>query len=85
MQHVAPEVLWLSVLNGLFCTFVPVLLVMLALERVSAGVTAQVSMIGPLSTIALSILILDEHFNVWIGAGTALVLVGIWLLARRNS
>jgi drug/metabolite transporter (DMT)-like permease len=45
-------------------------------------VTAQVGMIGPLSTIAMSILILDEPFTVWMAAGTVLVLIGIWLLTR---
>jgi drug/metabolite transporter (DMT)-like permease len=82
---VAPEVLWLSVLNATLCTFVPVLMVMMALERIGAGITAQVGMIGPLSTIILSVLLLDERFNAWIAAGTALVVVGVWLLARRQS
>jgi drug/metabolite transporter (DMT)-like permease len=82
---VAPEVLWLSVLNATLCTFVPVLMVMMALEKIGAGITAQVGMIGPMSTILLSILLLDEPFNAWIAAGTALVVAGVWLLARRRS
>jgi len=82
---VAPEVLWLSVLNATLCTFVPVLMVMMALERIGAGITAQIGMIGPLSTIILSVLLLDERFNAWIAAGTALVVVGVWLLARRQA
>ncbi|TMU13507.1 DMT family transporter, partial [Halomonas sp. ATBC28] len=47
---VAPEVLGLSVLNAVFCTAVPVLLVMMAIERIGAGAAAQAGMIGPLST-----------------------------------
>lgn len=80
---VAPEVVWLSVLNATLCTFIPVLLVMLAIERVGAGLSSQVGMIGPLSTIVLSVLILHEPFNSWMIAGTALVLSGIWVLAKR--
>jgi drug/metabolite transporter (DMT)-like permease len=57
-------------------------MVMLAIERVGAGVTAQVGMIGPLSTIAMSILLLDEPFTAWMAGGTLMVLVGIWLLTR---
>ena len=79
---VAPQVVWLSVLNATLCTFAPVLMVMLAIERVGATVTAQMGMIGPLSTILMGVVILGEPFNAWIGAGTALVLVGVWLLAR---
>lgn len=81
---VAPEVLWLSALNATLCTFVPVLMTMIALERIGAGITAQVGMIGPMSTILLSVIILGEPFNAWIAAGTALVIAGVWLLARRK-
>lgn len=81
---VAPEVLWLSILNATLCTFVPVLLVMMALERVGAGIAAQIGMIGPISTIVLSMIILGEPFNAWIGAGTVLVVAGVWLLAKRR-
>ncbi len=79
---VAPQVVWLSVLNATLCTFAPVLMVMLAIERVGATVTAQTGMIGPVSTILMGVVLLGEPFNAWIGAGTALVLVGVWLLAR---
>ena len=81
---VAPQVVWLSMLNATLCTFAPVLMVMLAIERVGATVTAQTGMIGPLSTILMGVVILGEPFNAWIGAGTALVLVGVWLLARAR-
>lgn len=85
---VAPEVLWLSVLNATLCTAAPVLMVMMAIERVGAGMTAQTGMVGPLSTILLGVWILGEPFTVWVAAGTALVLAGIFVftqLARRPS
>jgi drug/metabolite transporter (DMT)-like permease len=80
--RVAPEVIWLSVLNATLCTFLPVLMVMMAIERVGATVTAQTGMIGPLSTILMGVVILGEPFTGWIVAGTVLVLTGIWLLAK---
>lgn len=83
-MEVAPQVIWLAILNATLCTFVPVMMVMLAIERVGAGVTAQVGMVGPLSTIAMSFLLLGEPFTAWMIAGTALVLVGVWLLARSK-
>ncbi len=79
---VAPQVIWLSVINGTLCTVLPVMLVMTAIQRVGASVAAQAGIIGPLSTIFLSILILGESFTPWLAAGTMLVLGGIWLLAR---
>ena len=74
--------LWLSVLNATACTFAPVLMVMMAIERIGAALTAQVGMIGPLSTIAMAVLLLDEPFTPWLVAGTVCVLIGVWLLAK---
>ena len=80
--QVAPEVLGLSVLNATLCTVVPVLLVMMAIERVGAGLTAQVGMVGPISTILMGVWILGEPFTGWILAGTVLVMAGIYLFSQ---
>ncbi len=79
---VAPEVIWLSLLNATLCTFVPVLMVMMAIERIGAGLAAQTGMIGPMSTIAMGVVILGEPFNAWIVAGTVLVVAGVFLVTR---
>jgi drug/metabolite transporter (DMT)-like permease len=80
--EIPPPVLWLSLLNATLCTFAPVLMVMMAIERIGAPMASQAGMIGPLSTIAMSVWVLDEAFTAPIAAGTLLVLAGIWLLAR---
>ena len=81
---VAPEVIWLSILNAVLCTAAPVVLVMLAIERIGAGLTAQVGMIGPMATLLMGALILGEPFNAWILAGTALVLTGVLWVSRTQ-
>ncbi|WP_280152529.1 DMT family transporter [Piscinibacter sp. XHJ-5] len=81
---VAPQVVWLSVLNATLCTFAPVVMVMMAVERIGATMAAQTGMIGPLSTILMGVLILGEPFTAWVAAGTVLVIAGIWLLARSR-
>jgi drug/metabolite transporter (DMT)-like permease len=81
---VAPEVIWLSVLNATLCTFAPVLMVMMAIERIGATMAAQTGMVGPLSTILMGVVILGEPLTGWVAAGTLLVLAGIWLLARSR-
>ena len=81
---VAPPVIWLSVLNATLCTAVPVLLVMMGIERIGPTLAAQIGMIGPLSTIAMGILILGEPFTPWLAAGTALVVAGIFLFSRSG-
>jgi drug/metabolite transporter (DMT)-like permease len=81
---VAPPVLWLSLLNGTLCTFAPVLMVMMAIERIGASLTAQAGTVGPLSTILLAVILLGERFTVWVAMGTVLVLAGIWLLTKAQ-
>ena len=80
--QVAEPVVWLSLLNAVACTAVPVLMVMMAIERIGAGLTAQTGMIGPMSTLLMGVFILGEPFNVWVLAGTALVLSGVFLVTR---
>jgi len=82
LASIAKPVLWLSLLNATACTFAPVIMVMMAIERLGAAVASQIGMIGPMSTILMSVFILGEPFTPWIAAGTACVLLGIGLLTR---
>ena len=82
---VPAPVIWLSLLNATLCTAVPVLLVMMAVERVGAAVTAQTGMVGPLSTILLAVWLLGEPFTAWVAAGTVLVLAGIFVFTRAGA
>ncbi len=82
--QVAPEVIWLSLLNATLCTAVPVLLVMMAIERIGAGATAQTGMVGPMSTILMGVLILGEPFTMWVGLGTVLVIAGILVFSQSK-
>ena len=83
--RVAPEVLWLSVLNATLCTAVPVVLVMMAIERIGSGIAAQAGMVGPMSTILMGIVILGEPFTAWVAAGTVLVILGIAIFSRSAA
>ena len=82
--QVAPQVLWLSVLNATACTAAPVLLVMMAIERIGPVLTAQVGILGPLATIVMGIVLLGEPFTPWLVAGTVLVVCGIYLFSRAG-
>ena len=82
---VAPEVVWLSLLNATTCTVAPVLMVMMAIERIGASTAAQTGMVGPLSTILMGVLILGEPFTAWVAAGTVLVIAGIFVFTTRRD
>ena len=79
-----PPVAWLSLLNGTVCTVLPVLLVMMAIERIGSARAAQYGMVGPITTIALGVLILGEPFTAWVAAGTLCVLGSVAVLARSR-
>ena len=76
--NVEPDVMWLSLLNAIVCTVLPVLMVMMAIERIGPGLTSQIGMIGPLSTLSMGAFFLNETFNLWILMGTVLVLGGVF-------
>ena len=80
--NVVPEVIWLSMLNAIVCTVLPVLMIMMAIERVGPGLTSQIGMIGPLSTLTMGAFFLNETFNLWILMGTVLVLGGVFWVTK---
>ena len=80
--NVAPEVINLSLFNAVFCTVVPVLLVMMGIERIGAGLASQFGMIGPMSTLLMGAYFLDDPLNMWVGVGTVLVLLGVFWASK---
>lgn len=82
---VPSAVVGLSLLNATVCTVLPIWFLMMAIERIGPGASAQAGMIGPLSTILLGTLLLGEPLTVWVGLGTLLVLVGVWMFSRAGT
>ncbi len=76
------DVWWLSVLNASLCTVLPVVLVMLAIARIGSALASQVGMVGPMSTLAMAALVLDEPLSPWVLAGTALVMTGVFICSQ---
>jgi len=76
-------VLWLSLINAVLCTVLPVFATMMAVARIGAGSVALAGMVGPVSTIALGYVFLGEPVSGSQLAGTALVLAGVFVLSRK--
>lgn len=86
LMHMAPDLYWLSVLNGTACTVLPVLAVMLAIARIGCALASQIGMIGPVSTIVMSTLLLGESMGLWQIIGTVLVMSGVFMVTLpKNS
>jgi len=76
------EIYWLSLLNGTACTVLPVLATMMAVQRLGSATASQIGMVGPVSTIVMSLLILGEPMGPWQVAGTILVMLGVFVVTR---
>ena len=81
--EVPVEVIGLSVLNALACTVAPVLLMMMAVERIGPALSSQVGMFGPMVTLILGAWILGEAITGWVLLGTGLVLAGVYAVTRQ--
>lgn len=71
-----------SLLNAVLCTVAPVVLTMMAVARLGSSIVSQISMVGPLATLGLGYVFLDEPITSTQLTGTALVMVGIFLVGR---
>ena len=78
------QVYQLSLINAVFCTVLPVCLTMVAVSRIGAPSAAQAGLVGPVSTLFLGAMLLDEPITAIQLTGTALVLSGIYLLSRKK-
>jgi len=79
------QVYQLSLINAVFCTVLPVCLTMVAVSRIGAPSAAQAGLVGPVSTLFLGAMLLDEPITAIQLTGTALVLSGIYLLSRKKT
>jgi drug/metabolite transporter (DMT)-like permease len=69
---------------AIFCTVIPTYLVTEGIRRIGAGDAAILGATGPVATIILEYLILNEHLNLVQGLGAALVIVGVVIIGRSK-
>ena len=82
-NQVAP-IYWLSLLNASLCTVIPMLLIMIAINRIGSPLVAQAGILGPVSTIFMGYLILSEPVTWTQIGGMTLVIAAMWLLVRSD-
>lgn len=70
---------------AIFSTVIPSFMLNEAIARVGGARTGVVGTLGPVITILLAVVILDEPFSLYHALGTALVIVGVMLLTFKAS
>ena len=83
--HYNAEVWFLGLMLGIFGTVLPSFLLNAGIARIGARATSSTASFGPIVTIVLAVFILGEEFTLFHAAGTAMVLAGSWLFARRET
>lgn len=76
----SPVVYGLSLVNASLCTFVPMLLMMAAVNRVGSGLAAQAGVVGPVATVFLGWYFLGEGIGPLQLLGVVVVLVSMAML-----
>ena len=77
-----PKVYLLSVFNSIFCTVIPMSMIMIAVRKIGSPLTSQAGMIGPVATIFLGWGFLGEVPEPFQIVGTLIILIGVSFLLR---
>lgn len=81
----APQIYWLSLINASLCTVIPMLLIMIAINRIGSPLVAQAGILGPVSTIFMGWAVLSEPITPLQIGGMALVMGAMWMLVRNDA
>jgi drug/metabolite transporter (DMT)-like permease len=80
-----PQIYWLSLLNASLCTVIPMLLIMIAINRIGSPLVAQAGILGPVSTLLMGWIVLSEPITWMQIGGMSLVMGAMWLLVRNDA
>jgi len=84
LLNLPADVYWLALIMAIFSTVLPAFLMNAGIRRIGAGSASIISSIGPIGMLALAFLLLNETLTAAQLAGTALVLIGIYVVSRAK-
>lgn len=85
IRHFSSHTYWLCFQMAIVSTVLPTFMMSEGIRRIGSGNTAIITSIGPVSTILLAYIFLDEPVT-WLQlAGTALVLAGVLMISKKNE
>ena len=79
------EVYWLALIMAIFATVIPSFLVSEAIKYIGASNFSIIGSLGPISTIVLANLFLDEKMTFLQIVGTLVVIAGVLILAQNKN
>lgn len=85
LAHITPLIWIYSAILAFICTVIPSFMITEAISRIGAAKTSILGSAGPVFTIFLAVLILDEPFTLWHALGVAIVLTGVGIISKRKK
>jgi len=79
-----PEVYWLALLMGIFSTVIPTFMISEGINMVGSGNASIIAGIGPISTIVLAYVFLNESISFIQLLGTCIVLIGVLKVSTKK-
>ncbi len=80
-----PEVYWLSITMAVFTTVIPSFMISEGIKRIASGNASIIGSIGPIATIIMANIFLDEHISTWQIIGTFIVLGGVLMISWKGK
>lgn len=80
-----PQFWWLMALMVVGVTVLPLFLVGIGVSRIGATRGGMISTLGPAATVVMAWLILDERLHPLQFLGSAMIVIGIFVLERRRN
>jgi len=85
LWNFTPTVYYYGVTMAILSTVIPSYLIVQGIKRIGSDNAAIVSSVGPVSTILMAYLFLNEQIQLTQLAGTALILSGVLLISRKKK
>ncbi len=79
------EVYQLSATMSIVCTIIPSILIAEAIRIIGSSNVAVLGSIGPISTIIMAVIFLNEQITIYQIIGTVVVIMGISMLGRKKK
>ncbi|MFM7852322.1 MAG: EamA family transporter, partial [Flammeovirgaceae bacterium] len=84
IKNLPPLTYLYGFLMAVVATVLPSYLVAEGIKRIGSGNTAIVGSVGPVSTVLMAYFILGESFSITQLLGTALILIGVYIIGSRK-
>ncbi|MDO8413090.1 MAG: DMT family transporter [Gallionellaceae bacterium] len=79
------QVYQLSIAMAIFSTVVPVFFLSYAIRRIGSGTTSLIGTVGPVSTIYMAYVFLNESISLLQIVGSSLVLIGVLVISMNSQ